>query len=92
MDQQTAEVLQSAIASASGTSSGIIATTIGIVTLIVTASDVFGEMQSVGRESDDETCDPRRARLRQTQNGRPGCNPQVGYGVFAKKIGSSLMD
>jgi membrane protein len=46
MGQQTAEVLQSAIASASGTSSGIIATIIGIVTLIVTASGVFGEMQS----------------------------------------------
>lgn len=46
MGQQTAEVLQSAIASASGTSSGIIATIIGIVTLIVTASGVFGEMQT----------------------------------------------
>ncbi len=46
MGQQTAEVLQSAIASASGKSSGIIATVIGLVTLIVTASGVFGEMQS----------------------------------------------
>jgi membrane protein len=46
MGQQTAEVLQSAIANASGTSSGIIATIIGIITLIVTASGVFGEMQT----------------------------------------------
>jgi membrane protein len=46
MGQQTAEVLQSAIASASGTSSGIMATIIGIITLIVTASGVFGEMQT----------------------------------------------
>src|SRR5215467_218988 len=46
MGQQTAEVLQSAIASAAGTSSGIIATIIGIITLIVTASGVFGEMQT----------------------------------------------
>jgi hypothetical protein len=33
---QTAGVLQNAVASGSGTSSGIIATTIGIVTLMVT--------------------------------------------------------
>ena len=46
MGQQTAEVLQTAIASASGTSSGIVATIIGIITLIVTASGVFGEMQT----------------------------------------------
>ena len=46
MGQQTAEILQSAIASASGTSSGIMATIIGIITLIVTASGVFGEMQT----------------------------------------------
>src|SRR6478736_4623735 len=41
MGQQTAEVLQTAVASASGKSSGIWATIIGIVMLIVTASGVF---------------------------------------------------
>jgi membrane protein len=46
MGQQTAEVLQSAVASASGKSAGIVATLIGVVTLIATASGVFGEMQS----------------------------------------------
>ena len=46
MGQQTAEVLQSAVASASGKSSGIVATIIGIVTVVATASGVFGEMQS----------------------------------------------
>jgi membrane protein len=46
MGQQTAEVLQTAVASAANTSSGILATIIGIVTLIVTASGVFGEMQT----------------------------------------------
>jgi membrane protein len=46
MGQQTADVLQTAVASAAGTSSGILATIIGIVTVIVTASGVFGEMQS----------------------------------------------
>lgn len=46
MGQQTADVLQSAIASASNKTSGISATIIGVVTLIVTASGVFGEMQS----------------------------------------------
>jgi membrane protein len=46
MGQQTAEVLQGAVASASNKSSGIIATIIGAITLIVTASGVFGEMQT----------------------------------------------
>jgi uncharacterized BrkB/YihY/UPF0761 family membrane protein len=46
MGQQTAEVLQTAVASAAGKSSGILATIIGIGTLLVTASGVFGEMQT----------------------------------------------
>ena len=46
MGEQTADTLQSAIAGASNKSSGILATAIGIITLLVTASGVFGEMQS----------------------------------------------
>ena len=46
MGRQTAEVLQSAIASAAEKSSGMIATIIGIAVLIATASGVFGEMQA----------------------------------------------
>jgi membrane protein len=46
MGQQTAEVLQTAVASAAGKSSSILATIIGIGTLLVTASGVFGEMQT----------------------------------------------
>jgi membrane protein len=46
MGKQAADVLQSAIASASTTSSSIVATVAGIVMLIVTASGVFGEMQA----------------------------------------------
>jgi membrane protein len=46
MGHQTAEVLQTAVASAAGKSSGILATIIGIGTLLVTASGVFGEMQT----------------------------------------------
>jgi membrane protein len=46
MGQQTAEVLQTAVASASGKSSGILATILGVVMLVATASGVFGEMQS----------------------------------------------
>jgi membrane protein len=46
MGQQTAEVLQTAVASAANTSSGVVATIIGIITLMVTASGVFGEMQT----------------------------------------------
>jgi membrane protein len=46
MGPQAADVLQSAVASASGRSSGIIGTILGMVTLVITASGVFGEMQS----------------------------------------------
>jgi len=46
MGQQTAEVIQAAIASAAGKSSGILANIIGVATLVATASGVFGEMQS----------------------------------------------
>jgi membrane protein len=46
MGQQTAEVLQNAVASASGKTAGVVATIIGIITLMVTASGVFGEIQT----------------------------------------------
>ena len=46
MGKQTADVLQSIIASAGDKSSSIIATTIGLMALIATASGVFGEMQT----------------------------------------------
>ena len=45
MGKQAADVLQSVIASASTRSSSIVATILGIVMLIATASGVFGEMQ-----------------------------------------------
>ena len=46
MGDQTAQLIQTAVASASKKSSGTIATLVGLVTLILTASGVFGEMQS----------------------------------------------
>jgi membrane protein len=46
MGQDSAKLLQNAIASASTPTHSIIASIIGIVTLLVTASGVFGEMQS----------------------------------------------
>jgi membrane protein len=46
MGKESAEFLQSAIAGAQNKSSGTLATIIGVVTVIVTASGVFGEMQS----------------------------------------------
>jgi membrane protein len=46
MGKDTADLVQKAVQSASGTSAGIIATFIGIITLVITASGVFGEMQS----------------------------------------------
>lgn len=46
MGKQGAEAIQSMIQGASNRKSGIIATIVGLVTLLVTASGVFGEMQS----------------------------------------------
>jgi membrane protein len=46
MGQETAQILQTAVASASSEPAGIMATIIGVVTLLVTASGVFGEMQT----------------------------------------------
>jgi membrane protein len=46
MGQQTADVLQSAVANSANTSAGTLATILGIIAVIVTASGVFSEMQS----------------------------------------------
>jgi len=46
MGKQAADLLESVIASASAESSGVLATIVGMVTLIATASGVFGEMQA----------------------------------------------
>jgi membrane protein len=46
MGDQTAQLLQTAVVSASKKSSGTVATLVGLLTLILTASGVFGEMQS----------------------------------------------
>jgi membrane protein len=46
MGPQTADLLQSVIASASVKSTGVIAAATGIVTLVAAASGVFGEMQT----------------------------------------------
>ena len=46
MGKQAADVLQSALAGASEKSSGVLATVIGVATLLATASGVFGEMQA----------------------------------------------
>ncbi len=46
MGDQAAEIIQTAIKSASNKSSGIIATIIGIVTLLLTATGAFGELQA----------------------------------------------
>jgi membrane protein len=46
MGQQSADLLQSAIQSAAVKRTGVLASAIGIVTLVVTASGVFGQMQA----------------------------------------------
>ncbi|AGB45271.1 putative membrane protein [Mesorhizobium australicum WSM2073] len=50
MGSQGADVIQSALQSASNPSSGAIATIVGLVTLLLTASGVFGEMQTALNE------------------------------------------
>ena len=46
MGKDTAQLLETAVANAADTSSGTLATLIGIATLIATASGAFGEMQA----------------------------------------------
>ncbi len=46
MGRESADLLQNAIKSAADTSSGVLATVVGLFTLVVAASGVFGEMQS----------------------------------------------
>lgn len=46
MGPQAAELLQSLLAGASSTSTGVLSALVGIVTLLVAATGVFGEMQS----------------------------------------------
>jgi membrane protein len=46
MGDQAAQLLQTAVANAAQKSSGTVATIVGVVTLVLTASGAFGEMQS----------------------------------------------
>jgi len=46
MGRASADLVQTALESASGKSSGILASIVGAITLLITASGVFGEMQS----------------------------------------------
>ena len=46
MGSQTAELLEQAVANASNPSSGVLASLIGVATLIATASGAFGELQA----------------------------------------------
>jgi membrane protein len=46
MGRASADLVQTALESASGKSSGILASVVGAITLLITASGVFGEMQS----------------------------------------------
>jgi membrane protein len=70
MGPQSAVFLQSAIGSAANPRSGVLATVIGVVSLIVTASGVFGEMQTalnaIWRTSPEGTTVGRLIRSRLT--------------------------
>jgi membrane protein len=46
MGQEAADLVERVVQGASGKSTGIIASVIGVITLLITASGVFGEMQS----------------------------------------------
>jgi membrane protein len=70
MGPQSAAFLQSAIGSAANPRSGMLATAIGVVSLIVTASGVFGEMQTalnaIWRANPEGTTVTRLIRARLT--------------------------
>lgn len=70
MGPQSAGFLQTAIGSASNPKSGVLATVIGVVSLIVTASGVFGEMQTalnaIWRASPEGTTVTRLIKARLT--------------------------
>jgi membrane protein len=76
MGKQAAEVLQSALKSAADTSAGTLATLIGVATLIVTASGVFGEMQAalnaIWKVKPKETSVSRLVRARAASLGLVG--------------------
>jgi membrane protein len=46
MGKESADLVQTAVQSASGKSSGVLASVVGAIALLITASGVFGEMQS----------------------------------------------
>jgi membrane protein len=66
MGRQTAELLQTAVASSKSKSSGFLAAAVGIITLIVIASGVFGEMQAALNRSG------RRNRKERPSDARSG--------------------
>ena len=92
MGRQTAEVLQTAVASASSTSSGVVATIIGIVTLIVTASGVFGEMQTalnvIWKAKPEGTTVSRLIRARAASLGLVGA---LGFLLMVSLVVSTLL-
>ena len=85
MGQQTAEVIQTAIASAAGKSSGTVATIIGIATLIATTTGVFGEMQSA-LNSIWKAKSRRHHRI--TTDSGPRCEPGISRSlrIFAHRL------
>ena len=48
MGRASADLVQTVVQSASGKSNGILASAVGAITLLITASGVFGEMIAVG--------------------------------------------
>ncbi|WP_348640963.1 YhjD/YihY/BrkB family envelope integrity protein [Mesorhizobium sp. B2-5-13] len=74
MGPQSAEVLQSALQSASNPKSGMIATLVGLCTLLLAASGVFGEMQSAL----NIIWRPNRRKLDCSAD--PGADGQLGIG------------
>jgi membrane protein len=90
MGEQAANVLQSVIASASTKSSGIIASIVGIATLIATASGVFGEMQAalntIWKTRSRETTLSRLVRARVTSLGLVGA---LGFLLMVSLVASA---
>ena len=78
MGEQAAQTVQAAVSSASSHKGGLVATAIGIITLIVTASGVFTEMQAALNAI--WKAEPKSSTVSRLVP-RAGSEPRIGHGA-----------
>ena len=85
MGKQAADLLEAVIVSASADSSGVLATIIGMVTLIATASGVFGEMQAALNTIWKTRCNPVPSGSRPYRKPWTGGGSWLSVDCFARR-------